>query len=115
MFGYRLEDTTEGSILRLDGELTVNSAIELKSAFLESMKKGIPIAIDLSGVTEVDASGFQLLWSASKTEVFSNPGYAFFRSLPDDRKRDLSDRGYPLNGETMCNGVKGEILGREER
>jgi anti-sigma B factor antagonist len=54
------------NVLRLEGELTIFRAMELKPALLASP----PVdEIDLSGVTEMDTAGVQLLMLAKKTAL----------------------------------------------
>lgn len=55
---------SEANILRIEGELTIFRAMELKPALLAMP----PVSeIDLSGVTELDTAGVQLLMLAKKT------------------------------------------------
>jgi len=57
-------------MLRISGELTIYRAAELKQALLaELAERAAPAAleIDLSGVTELDTAGVQLLMLAKKT------------------------------------------------
>jgi anti-anti-sigma regulatory factor len=54
------------NILKIDGELTIFRAMELKPAFLAEP----PVTdIDLSGVTDLDTAGLQLLMLAKKTAL----------------------------------------------
>ena len=54
------------NVLRLEGELTIFRAMELKPMLLASP----PVdEIDLSGVTELDTAGVQLLMLAKKTAL----------------------------------------------
>ncbi|MEI8171343.1 MAG: STAS domain-containing protein [Rhodoferax sp.] len=52
------------SVLRIEGELTIFRALELKPILLG---EPAPQEIDLSGVTEIDTAGVQLLMLAKKT------------------------------------------------
>jgi anti-anti-sigma factor len=52
--------------LRLDGELTIYRAAELKPLILESLHKAAELEIDLSGVSEIDSAGVQLLMLAKR-------------------------------------------------
>ena len=56
----------DGQVLRIDGELTIYRAQELKQALLADPA---PVEIDLSGVTEIDTAGLQLLILAKKTAL----------------------------------------------
>jgi anti-sigma B factor antagonist len=54
------------NVLKIDGELTIFRAAELKPALLAEP----PVTeIDLSGVTDLDTAGVQLLMLAKKTAV----------------------------------------------
>ena len=55
---------SDSNTLRIEGELTIFRAMELKPAILATP----PITkIDLSGVTDLDSAGLQLLMLAKKT------------------------------------------------
>lgn len=47
--------------LRLDGDLTIYEAAELKTALLTALEEEPTLEIDLSGVDELDTAGLQLL------------------------------------------------------
>ena len=52
--------------LRIDGEMTIYRAAELKPVLLEALKPSADMDIDLSGVTEFDSAGVQLLMLAQR-------------------------------------------------
>jgi anti-anti-sigma factor len=54
------------SLLRLDGELTIFRAHECKQALLDAIEPGATVDCDLSGVTEFDTVGVQLLLLAKR-------------------------------------------------
>ncbi len=57
-------------MLRFSGELTIYRAAEFKQMLLAGLSKldgPAPLEIDLSGVTELDTAGVQLLMLAKKT------------------------------------------------
>jgi len=54
--------------ISVEGEMTIYNALELKSELLAPMAQGDTIEINLAGVSEIDASGLQLLILA-KTEA----------------------------------------------
>ena len=47
--------------ISLDGELTIYSVAEIKAGLAEAMNSADQIEIDLSGITEIDTAGLQLL------------------------------------------------------
>ncbi|MCM5682951.1 STAS domain-containing protein [Schlegelella sp. S2-27] len=48
-------------VLRLDGELTICRAAELKPVLLDALQRASTLEIDLSSVSEMDSTGVQLL------------------------------------------------------
>ena len=53
------------SIIRLEGELTVTSAAELKQVLLEAFSEG-DLQLDLERAEEIDITVMQLLWAAGR-------------------------------------------------
>lgn len=56
----------DGDVLRLQGELNIYTAMETKERLLAALAAGDALDIDLSGVTEMDTSGVQLLILAKR-------------------------------------------------
>lgn len=54
-------------VLCIQGELSIYRATELKRALLAALTEAASLDIDLSGVTEIDTAGLQLLMLAKKT------------------------------------------------
>jgi anti-anti-sigma factor len=52
---------TGGAALIVEGEMTVYRAVELKDAMLGALRRPGPVEVDLSGVTELDSAGVQVL------------------------------------------------------
>lgn len=50
--------------IAIDGELTIYRAADLKITVLEAMRKARVLEVDLSGVTELDTAGLQVLMLA---------------------------------------------------
>lgn len=53
--------------LRIEGEMTIYRAEELKRALIGPLLQAERLEVDLSGVTEVDSVGLQLLMLAKRT------------------------------------------------
>lgn len=54
-------------LLRLEGELSIYRATELKQALLAPLAQSTTLEVDLSAVTELDSAGVQLLMLAKKS------------------------------------------------
>jgi anti-sigma B factor antagonist len=57
------------STLVIDGEMTIYRAAELKPLLLEALAKVPALEVDLSGVTELDSAGLQILILAKQTAL----------------------------------------------
>jgi anti-anti-sigma factor len=81
--------------LALDGELTIYRAAELRTLLLQHLADGTR-RIDLSGVTEIDSAGFQLLVAARRSAEAA--GVALALVAPSAAVRDLAATlGLPEN------------------
>lgn len=54
------------ALLRLDGELTIYRAAELKPLLQQALHSAPQLEIDLGGVTDIDTSGVQLLMATKR-------------------------------------------------
>ncbi|UUX94540.1 lipid asymmetry maintenance protein MlaB [Aquabacterium sp. J223] len=55
--------------LRVDGEMTIYRAAELKPQLMAALDQAPAVALDLRGVAEIDTAGVQLLLLARRTAV----------------------------------------------
>jgi anti-anti-sigma factor len=53
--------------LSIDGEMTIYRAAELRESLSAALAAGGDLELNLSGVTEMDSAGVQLLMAAKKT------------------------------------------------
>jgi anti-anti-sigma factor len=61
-----LEQDDTVCTIRLDGEMSIGSAAELKDLLLQSLSSGKELCVDVSGVTWMDATALQLLYAAAR-------------------------------------------------
>ena len=54
-------------VLRIEGEMTIYRAFELKQALLAGLEGSAAVEVNLAGVTELDTAGVQLLMLARET------------------------------------------------
>lgn len=52
--------------LRMEGELTIYHALQVRDGLMEQLAACDEIELDLSGITEMDTAGFQLLLAAKR-------------------------------------------------
>jgi anti-anti-sigma factor len=67
VIAVRIEESGGRRILRVDGEVCLNTAETLRSALTDALAGGREIVLDLGGVTSADLCALQLLCSAHRT------------------------------------------------
>jgi len=55
------QNKTEKSVMRIDGEISIYRAAELKQVLLTSLEQTQELELDLAAVTELDTAGVQIL------------------------------------------------------
>lgn len=60
------KNEVKAGALRIEGEMSIYRAAELKQALLAPLASGAALDVDLSGVTELDTAGLQVLLLAKK-------------------------------------------------
>jgi anti-anti-sigma factor len=68
--------------LRLDGELTIYRAAELKAELMAALDGAPTLELDLSAVTEIDCTGIQLLMLAKRVAANRQRGLRLTRHSP---------------------------------
>jgi anti-anti-sigma factor len=61
------------ALLSIGGEMNIYRAAELKQNLLDTLGEGVAVELDLSGVTDIDSAGLQLLMLA-KNEAQARGG-----------------------------------------
>jgi anti-anti-sigma regulatory factor len=60
-------DQSEGQcLIRLDGEVGIACAGELKNVMLQALASGKDLQVDLQRATDLDVTAMQLLWAAER-------------------------------------------------
>lgn len=68
--------------LRLEGELNIYTALEMKARLLEVLGRDAEPCLDLSGITEVDTAGLQLLILAHREAERQGKGLRCLEASP---------------------------------
>lgn len=87
-----IEQTENGSLIRMEGQLTVPSAEALKSVLLEGLATGGSLALDLERVTEIGITTLQLLWAAGREA--SRKGTTISIRASEAAERAARDAGF---------------------
>jgi anti-anti-sigma factor len=70
------------SRLRIEGEMTISTAQELKGGLLDNLEDCSGLEIDLSGVNEFDTAGFQLLFLTKREANMSDKSFRIISHSP---------------------------------
>ena len=70
--GVEITKNGNMSSVSIDGEMTVCSAARIKKEIFEDVVWDKAVSFDLSGVSEMDTAGFQLLMLAKKEAALKN-------------------------------------------
>lgn len=68
--------------IAIEGEMTIYRAADLKAEVLEALRKTPVLEIDLSGVTELDTAGLQVLMLAKQTAAADQRELRLLRHSP---------------------------------
>jgi anti-anti-sigma factor len=84
------------SMLRLEGEIDIGVAAELKAALLATLEAGDEIRISLEHATALDVTAFQLLWAAEHEAARRGVKFAVSSEFGQPARCSLENMG--LNG-----------------
>jgi ABC-type transporter Mla MlaB component len=92
-----------GSVeLKITGPMNVANVGEVLMQLLAAYDRSESVTIDLSGVTEIDAAGLQLLCSSHRSSIFSNKGFRITgQEQPEILKAAESMGGVRKSGCTL--------------
>jgi anti-sigma B factor antagonist len=80
--------------LRLEGEISVGSAAELKVALLQALASETDVRLDLERATELDVTALQPLWAAEREARRSGKAFELTPSVPPDVLRVVGEAGF---------------------
>jgi anti-anti-sigma factor len=80
-------------VIRLDGEINIGSAAELKKLLLQALATGRELRIDLEHATELDVTALQLLWAAEREARGSSRGFTLAGRVPEEISAAVVDAG----------------------
>ncbi len=88
------EISGKNALIKLDGDLSVNHAAEIKHILMNALTNADQVLIDFGDVTNADLSSLQLLCSAHKTAASTNKHLLCAGGLPDALRKAAEEAGY---------------------
>jgi anti-anti-sigma regulatory factor len=88
------------SILRLDGDVNIEAALELKDLLVHALASGGELRVRLEGATALDIAIFQLLWVARREAAGAEMEFSVEGPVATEIARAMADAGldaFPVN------------------
>jgi anti-anti-sigma factor len=82
-------------VVRLEGEIDVRCAEELKAALVDLVASGTKVYLDFGGVSEIDVTAIQLLWAAEREARQKGIALRTTAPLPESVRAILREAGFP--------------------
>jgi anti-anti-sigma regulatory factor len=89
-----VEQSETGSAIRLQGNVNINCAAELKQILLRALLSAGPVSISFGELTDADVTTLQLLWAAAREAQSAAKPLTFSGTLPDDLRLSLELAGF---------------------
>ena len=81
-------------LIRLEGEVNISSAAELKKLLIEALASGKELRLDLECATGLDVTALQLFWAAERAARGFGVGFTLVGCVPEEISVALSDSGF---------------------
>ena len=105
-----LEQGETVSAIRLEGDIDICCAVELKTLLLQALASGTKVRLSLQDTIDLDVTAFQLLWAVEREARESSVGFALAEHVPDQVSQALvyGDFGcLPIAVDAICDdGVR---------
>jgi anti-anti-sigma factor len=89
-----VEQSEGRCFIRLEGEVNITSAAEVKKLLLQALASGTELRVDLERATELDVTAMQLLWAAEREARASGKGFILTGRIPGEISAGMSDAGF---------------------
>ena len=97
MFDMQIDDSGGKGILKLDGDVTIEQAAELKNVLIDAIDKVNDLDIDVGELKNIDLSGLQLLCSAHRSSLNKNKTLNVINKKNDSYVKTILDAGFNRN------------------
>jgi ABC-type transporter Mla MlaB component len=90
------ESNSQGTLV-LDGDITVNTAEELRTHLIKAMINVEELSVEFGNIGDIDLSCLQLLCSAHRSAVRMNKRVTVSGAWPDRFRKTVRDAGFERN------------------
>src|SRR6266567_2479638 len=92
-------------VVWIEGKATIHGAAELKAALVEAFDGARKVVLDVSGVTEIDATFLQFFCAAGKSAAAANMVFQLGGGCSEALAKGFADAGFTL----ALGGAEGDI------
>jgi anti-anti-sigma regulatory factor len=89
----RFDADTEPGLIRLEGEVDISQADELKRILLATLAEGRALRLSAEAVTGMDITAMQLLWAAAREARTTGTPLAWQGAVPDALRATMREAG----------------------
>jgi anti-anti-sigma factor len=89
-----LEQSEAGCCVRLEGEIDIGCAGELKKILIQALESGNAVQVGLEGAAGLDVTAMQLLWAADREARKRGGGLAMRGPMPEQIARAVAEAGW---------------------
>ncbi len=89
-----VEQSAAQSVIRLEGEINIGCAAELKDLLLQGLASGKELRVNVGRASELDVTALQLLWAAEREARKSAIKFVLAGAVPDEIKTIATDAGF---------------------
>jgi len=89
-----LEQGEGWCLIRMEGEVDISSAADLKKLLIDAVASGKELRVDLERATELDVTALQLLWAAEREARGAVVPVTLAGHLPEAISVAVSDAGF---------------------
>ena len=87
-----MERQESQAVIRLEGEFTLASAVELKNLLVQGLASGNDLRLDLEQAVDIDIAVMQLLWAAGREA--GRVGLSLAIQVPDAAAKAAREAGF---------------------
>ena len=91
-----LEDLVAKSIVRLEGDVNISHAAELKELWLKAIDSGKELAVCLDSTTDLDITALQLLYAAQHHAICAGVAFSVEGAIPVEIGAVMADAGFEI-------------------
>ena len=89
-----LEQSESSCAIRLEGEVNITGAAELKKVLRQALESGKEMRLDLEGATELDVTALQLLWAVAREVRAKGGKFILAGQVPKEISDGVTDAGF---------------------